>query len=198
MSACHIKLGNWRRALETADKVIWDPGLLHPLIIKKWLFECQALGKNENNYKAIFRKGKALGELGYFEKAEKLLEGLAVRDVNGLSDQVKLCFRYYDLTLFCLDAPKINQELSRLRAIDNEREKQNKDKMRGKNLFFSPFANRRFCWGSRSSQVSYRKPGRSPSARIQRLRHRYRRSARPRHPRPTTYESGSGLVEPDT
>ena len=68
-----------------------------------------------------------------------------MRDVDGLSDQVKLCFRYYDLTLFCLDAPKINQELSRLRAIDNEREKQNKDKMRGKNLFFSPFANRRFC-----------------------------------------------------
>jgi len=40
----------------------------------------QAIQKNENNYKALFRKSKALGELGYFEKAEKLLEELAKKD----------------------------------------------------------------------------------------------------------------------
>jgi len=45
MSACHLKNQNWKRALETADK---------------------ALAKNENNYKAMFRKGKALGEQGFF------------------------------------------------------------------------------------------------------------------------------------
>jgi tetratricopeptide (TPR) repeat protein len=55
MSACHIKRENWKRAQETAEK---------------------ALAKNPKNYKAMFRRGKALGELGYFERAEKILEEL--------------------------------------------------------------------------------------------------------------------------
>ncbi|KAF8526324.1 TPR-like protein [Hysterangium stoloniferum] len=54
-SACHIKNGNWRRALEAADK---------------------ALSKNENNHKAAFRKGKAQAELGYIERAQKTLGDL--------------------------------------------------------------------------------------------------------------------------
>lgn len=33
----------------------------------------QAIAKNPANSKALFRKGKALGELGYFEKAEVVL-----------------------------------------------------------------------------------------------------------------------------
>jgi hypothetical protein len=44
----------------------------------------QALAKNENNYKAMFRKGKALGELGFFEKAEKVLEELKTKNPSGL------------------------------------------------------------------------------------------------------------------
>ncbi|KAH9940966.1 hypothetical protein B0H21DRAFT_753811, partial [Amylocystis lapponica] len=52
MCACHLKQNNWKRAVETADK---------------------AISQNENNYKALFRKAKALGELGFFEKAEKIL-----------------------------------------------------------------------------------------------------------------------------
>jgi tetratricopeptide (TPR) repeat protein len=55
MSACHIKRENWKRAQETAEK---------------------ALVRNSKNYKAIFRRGKALGEQGYFERAEKILEDL--------------------------------------------------------------------------------------------------------------------------
>jgi len=55
MSACHIKRENWKRAQETAEK---------------------ALAKNPKNYKAMFRRGKALGEQGYFERAEKILEEL--------------------------------------------------------------------------------------------------------------------------
>jgi tetratricopeptide (TPR) repeat protein len=62
MSACHIKRGNWKRALESAD---------------------QAIATNENNLKALFRKGKALGELGYFEKAEKVLKELAEKNPEG-------------------------------------------------------------------------------------------------------------------
>ncbi|KAF8589792.1 TPR-like protein [Ramaria rubella] len=54
-SACHIKNGNWKRALEAADK---------------------ALTKNEDNHKAAFRKGKAQAEMGYVEKAEKTLSDL--------------------------------------------------------------------------------------------------------------------------
>jgi tetratricopeptide (TPR) repeat protein len=90
MSACHLKGENWQRALETANK---------------------ALNKNENNYKAMFRKGKALGELGFFERAEKVLEELKTKNPS--------------------DAADVTAELSRLRAIDQAREKVNKQKLKG-------------------------------------------------------------------
>jgi len=90
MSACHLKNQNWRRALETADK---------------------ALAKNENNYKAMFRKGKALGEQGFFDKALAVLEDL--RKKNPADDTL------------------VAQEITRLRALDNEREKAHKQKMKG-------------------------------------------------------------------
>lgn len=43
----------------------------------------KALKKNENNYKALFRKAKALGETGYFERAEKILEDIMKRNPAG-------------------------------------------------------------------------------------------------------------------
>ncbi|KAJ6576628.1 hypothetical protein DFH09DRAFT_1149892 [Mycena vulgaris] len=90
MSACHLKNKNWKRALETADK---------------------ALAKNENNYKAMFRKAKALAELGYFERAVKLLEDLKTKSPA--------------------DAALADAELSRLRALDKERERANNKKLKG-------------------------------------------------------------------
>lgn len=62
MSACHIKRENWKRAQETAEK---------------------ALAKNPKNYKAMFRRGKALGEQGFFERAEKILEELIKESPTG-------------------------------------------------------------------------------------------------------------------
>jgi len=62
MSACHIKRENWKRAQETAEK---------------------ALAKNPKNYKAMFRRGKALGEQGFFERAEKILEELVKESPAG-------------------------------------------------------------------------------------------------------------------
>ncbi|OBZ72158.1 Tetratricopeptide repeat protein 9C [Grifola frondosa] len=90
MSACHLKQSNWKRAVETADK---------------------ALALNENNYKALFRKAKALGEQGYVEKAFKILEDLSVKNP--------------------IDAPICNAELARLRAIDKERERVHNQKLKG-------------------------------------------------------------------
>jgi len=90
MSACHLKNLNYRRAVETADK---------------------ALAKNENNYKAMFRKGKALGEQGFFDKALKVLEDLKKKNPT--------------------DATLVDQEIARLRAIDDERERAHKKKMKG-------------------------------------------------------------------
>ncbi|KAJ7455329.1 TPR-like protein [Mycena galericulata] len=90
MAACHLKNKNWKRAQETADK---------------------ALAKNENNYKAMFRKAKALGEQGYFERAVKLLEDLKSKS--------------------SADAPLAEAELARLRAIDKERERANNKKLKG-------------------------------------------------------------------
>ncbi|KAJ7170835.1 hypothetical protein C8R43DRAFT_1150277 [Mycena crocata] len=90
MSACHLKNKNWKRALETADK---------------------ALAKNESNYKAMFRKAKALSEQGYFERAVKLLEDLKSKSPA--------------------DAALADAELTRLRAIDKERERANNKKLKG-------------------------------------------------------------------
>lgn len=89
-SACHLKQQNWKRALETAE---------------------QALKKNEKNYKAMFRKGKALGELGYFEKCEKTL-----REVIEKSPE---------------DAPGVEAELERLRVLEKERERVANQKFKG-------------------------------------------------------------------
>ncbi|KAJ8495039.1 hypothetical protein ONZ45_g13023 [Pleurotus djamor] len=90
MSACHLKEKNWKRTLETADK---------------------ALFKNGQNYKAMFRKGKALGELGFFEKAVKVLEDLKKNNPT--------------------DAAVADAEISRLKAIDRERDRKSKEKMKG-------------------------------------------------------------------
>ncbi|RXW18131.1 hypothetical protein EST38_g7712 [Candolleomyces aberdarensis] len=90
MSACHMKNGNWQRAVESANK---------------------ALAKNENNYKAMFRKGKALGEQGFFEKAVKILEDLKKKNPS--------------------DATVVDQEVARLRVIDEERERAHRKKLKG-------------------------------------------------------------------
>lgn len=90
VAACHIKLGNWKRALEASDKT---------------------LKKNEDNYKAMFRKGKALGELGYFEKAEKVLSELLKKNPS--------------------DEAAIKAEMERLNAMDKVREKEHSKKYKG-------------------------------------------------------------------
>ncbi|KAJ3554498.1 hypothetical protein NM688_g3079 [Phlebia brevispora] len=90
MAACQIKKGNWKRAVECADK---------------------ALAKNPKNTKAGFRKGKALGEMGYFEKADKILSDLLTQDPP--------------------DGPAIKAELERLRKLDKELEKKHNQKLRG-------------------------------------------------------------------
>jgi len=43
----------------------------------------QVLSKNADNVKAKFRKGKAMGELGFFEKASKILEELLDANEKG-------------------------------------------------------------------------------------------------------------------
>ncbi|CAL1716651.1 unnamed protein product [Somion occarium] len=90
MAQCHIKRSNWKRAVETADK---------------------ALAKNPKNSKVLFRKAKGLGELGHFEKAEKILEELLKEDSS--------------------DAASVKAELERLRALDKEREKKHNQKFKG-------------------------------------------------------------------
>ncbi|KAI8969500.1 hypothetical protein BD414DRAFT_503262 [Trametes punicea] len=91
MSQCHLANQNWKRAIETADK---------------------ALKFNPKNRKALFRKAKAQGELGYFEKAEKILEDL-IKDAE--PQEKEAC----------------QKELERLRAIDKERERVHNQKLKG-------------------------------------------------------------------
>ena len=47
-----------------------------------------ALAKNAHNYKAMFRKGKALGEQGFFEKAVKILEEVKEKNPTGYANHV--------------------------------------------------------------------------------------------------------------
>lgn len=91
MAACHIKQGNWKRALETAEK---------------------ALAKNPANSKALFRKAKAQGELGFIEKAEETL--LEAKKVSSPAE-----------------IPLVEAELVRLRALDRERQKVADQRLRG-------------------------------------------------------------------
>ncbi|OSD06630.1 hypothetical protein PYCCODRAFT_1431646 [Trametes coccinea BRFM310] len=91
MSQCHLANQNWKRAVETADK---------------------ALALNPKNRKALFRKAKAQGELGYFEKAEKILEDL-IKDAEPTEKDI------------------CQKELARLRAIDKERERAHNQKLKG-------------------------------------------------------------------
>ncbi|KAG6855771.1 hypothetical protein H0H87_010980 [Tephrocybe sp. NHM501043] len=90
MSACHMKNGNWQRMLDTANK---------------------ALAKNENNYKAMFRKAIALGEQGFYEKAYKLLDEIKEKNPS--------------------EAAKCDAEASRLRIVDTKKDKANKEKLKG-------------------------------------------------------------------
>jgi len=59
----------------------------------------------------MFRKGKALGELGYYERAAKVLEDLKTKNPS--------------------DAANITAELARLKAIDVAKEKAINKKLKG-------------------------------------------------------------------
>ena len=93
------------------------------------------MAKNENNYKALFRKGKALGEQGFFEKSVKILEDLKSKNPTGAPHQ-KL--DYVVSREAVIDAAAVDQEIARLRVIDNEREKVHKQKMKGESTFLEP------------------------------------------------------------
>ncbi|KAG6851119.1 hypothetical protein H0H93_000999 [Arthromyces matolae] len=71
----------------------------------------KALAKNEENWKVQFRKAKALGEQGYCDKGIKILEDIKKKNPT--------------------DAAIYDSEISRLRAIDNEKDKANKAKLKG-------------------------------------------------------------------
>jgi len=90
MSACHIKQENWKRAVDTADK---------------------AIAKNPANTKALFRKGKALGELGFFERAE-----VALTEAKKIAPN---------------ESALVDAELARQRAVDRERQRAHDQKLRG-------------------------------------------------------------------
>jgi len=90
MSACHMKVANWKRTQETAEKV---------------------LAKNNTNYKAMYRKAKALAEQGYLERAYKVFDELKTKNPS--------------------ESALYDQELARYKAIDAQREKANNAKLKG-------------------------------------------------------------------
>jgi hypothetical protein len=83
----------------------------------------------------MFRKGKALGELGFFDKAEKVLEELKTKSPSGLfSVTCVVPLYYFFLIVPILDAPGATAEIARLRALDQAREKAHKLKLKGLSL----------------------------------------------------------------
>jgi len=89
-AAVHIQKRNWQRAVETCDK---------------------GLAKDSQNSKLLFRKGKALAELGHYEKGVKILKDL--------------------LQTAPEETAKINVELAHQDALEKEREKKLKQKFKG-------------------------------------------------------------------
>ncbi|KAG6842361.1 hypothetical protein C0991_010651 [Blastosporella zonata] len=131
MSACHLKNSNWKRAVDTADKVSKTRRLVVTSSLTLRIATTKALAKNESNYKAMFRKAKGLGEQGFIEKAIKLLE--EVKEKNPSGQHVgSVCLRI--LNFEALDATICNNELSRLRILDKKRDKENKEKLKGEQL----------------------------------------------------------------
>ena len=90
----------------------------------------------------MFRKGKALGEQGFFQKAEKVLEDLKSKNPSGVySDMSSWC----SIGSPCLsDKELVDQEIKRLRVIDKEREKVHRQNMKGTEPFFL-LCSRSYC-----------------------------------------------------
>lgn len=91
----------------------------------------QVLAKNADNVKAKFRKGKALGELGHFEKATTILEDLLKAGEKGQGELfVRGWCGGWD-SRPVLDAPAIKAELQRFKVMEREVTKKADSKMRG-------------------------------------------------------------------
>jgi len=81
----------------------------------------------------MFRKGKALGEMGFYEKAVKILEEVKEKNPSGAYISAVYAPSLM-ITSFFSDAAIVDAELSRLRVIDNERERVNKQKLKGTDI----------------------------------------------------------------
>ena len=84
----------------------------------------------------MFRKGKALGEMGFFEKAQAVLEDLKKKNPPGAQTRIdqRVLFSGWDkpdVNGFFSDATGVDKELARLRAIDNARERAHRESLRG-------------------------------------------------------------------
>jgi len=104
----------------------------------------QALSKNEANSKALFRKAKALGELGYFEKAETVLNEIKKVSPSGelyldSLQSISLTNEYALLVVPYPETPMVDAELARQKAMDRERQKVHDQKMRGETFHTWPF-----------------------------------------------------------
>lgn len=126
MAACHIKNGNWKRAVETADKVL--PYFLFIVCVcsldvyyrllqrtPRTLRPCS--GRERRSEKWDFSKR----QIRFFQTC--LLRTQQVRKARDVCISLGL--------IVCSDAPRIKAELERLRAMDKEREKKHNQKFRG-------------------------------------------------------------------
>ena len=77
----------------------------------------------------MLRKAKALGELGYFERSQRLLEDIIRKSTTG--KDIYLDDPRYTDSRIPSDAPAAQAELARLRALDKQREKKANNKMKG-------------------------------------------------------------------
>lgn len=76
----------------------------------------------------MFRKAKALGEIGFYEKAYKILEQVKRINPAGL---VVPSFILQPLTNMHQEGPTVDAEIARLRAIENERDRAHNQKLKG-------------------------------------------------------------------
>jgi hypothetical protein len=77
----------------------------------------------------MFRKGKALGEQGFFQKAEKVLEDLKSKNPSGAQSGMRVLCTVG--SHYLSDKELVEQEIKRLRVMDKERDKIHRQTMKG-------------------------------------------------------------------
>lgn len=124
MAACHIKNSNWKRALESAEKVsglVTCPAL--PISTR-----CRPLQRTTRTTRPSSARARPRASLAFLKRQKRRLVNCSKTTPQVIP---ALAPHLRGLNTFAADAATIQAELERLRKIDQQREKVHSQKYRG-------------------------------------------------------------------